>query len=573
MPRINIYEVDETSGGSQNISTDVVYIPGFVADPTLAQNAPVLCRTLTEFETLFGDEPFRFSDGVTLPFSVSGTTTQVAVVNKGDCDKSYLMARELLNRGFTVMYDTIHKEGSSQGTATREFIRTLDADTSGFTTDILWSDLISAEISVAFEGSTATKSENKEGNSFTVTASANSVSASVTVSKSGDYVSLSNITALQSGIIKSITVKVVYATEDAGYAPASLDYFYANVAERIDKLIDRGEYTIKFITTGGYPAFEYETGSVNLAKEMLTVAAIRGDAVAIIDHCNIPDRALTGDGSVYKAVNSFVASNYNTADSVYIGTNGDVTLADGAEIKGLTIVNNTVPQYSAMFTPWASYALNVPDDWYPTDESTSKSINEFALPASFAYFNSMAESNKTNPDWLAIAGVTRGLVPQIKRLLTTERLSNTIANSYQPKGDEGGDVAVAINAITNIRPYGLTIWGNRTLKNNALKNGLTATSFLNTRNMVSDVKKVCYTTAKALMFEQNSNVLWLSFKAGIIPLLDQLKSGNGISGYKILQQPTTEKAKLAAIIKLYPVYAVEEFDITIVLSDEDVTVA
>lgn len=436
MPRINIYEVDETSGGSQNISTDVVYIPGFVADPTKAQNAPVLCRTLTEFETLFGNVPFRFSADVTEDF---GDNEDVVVAKKDDCDKSYLMARELLNRGFMVMYDTI-QDGA-----------------------------------------------------------------------------------------------------------ASLAYFYANIANRIDELKDKGEYTIKFITTGGYPAFEYDSNSI--VDKMLEVCVTRGDAVAVIDHCNLPDRALTGTGSAYEAVCDYIE-----------GMQQDTSKAK-------------YPEFGAVFTPWATYALNVPDSWYPTDESTGKSINEFALPASFAYFNSMAESNKTNPDWLAIAGVTRGLVPQIKRLLTTERLSNTIANSYQPKGDEGGDVAVAINAITNIRPYGLTIWGNRTLKNNALKNGLTATSFLNTRNMVSDVKKVCYTTAKALMFEQNSNILWLSFKAGIIPLLDQLKSGNGISGYKILQQPTTEKAKLAAIIKLYPVYAVEEFDITIVLSDEDVTVA
>ena len=330
---------------------------------------------------------------------------------------------------------------------------------------------------------------------------------------------------------------------------ASVSYFYGHIAERIDKLKDKGEYTIKFITTGGYPAFEYDSNSI--VDKMLEVCVDRGDAVAVIDHCNIPDRPLesTNSASVYKSVCDYIKDMKQTTSKA------------------------KYPEFGAMFTPWAAYALNVPDDWYPTDESTGKSINEFALPASFAYLNSMAESNKTNPDWLAIAGVTRGLVPQIKRLLTTERLSNTIANSYQPKGDEGGDVEVAINAITNIRPYGLTIWGNRTLKDNALKNGLTATSFLNTRNMVSDVKKVCYTTAKALMFEQNSNILWLSFKAGIIPLLDQLKSGNGISGYKILQQPTTEKAKLAAIIKLYPVYAVEEFDIKIVLSDEDVTVA
>ena len=44
-------------------------------------------------------------------------------------------------------------------------------------------------------------------------------------------------------------------------------------------------------------------------------------------------------------------------------------------------------------------------------------------------------------------------------------------------------------------------------------------------------------------------------------------SGNGISNYKILRQPTTKKATISAIIKLYPIEAVEDWDITIELSD------
>ena len=45
--------------------------------------------------------------------------------------------------------------------------------------------------------------------------------------------------------------------------------------------------------------------------------------------------------------------------------------------------------------------------------------------------------------------------------------------------------------------------------------------------MVSDVTKLAYNTAKSLMFEQNSNILWINFKAGLTPLLDKLMSGQG----------------------------------------------
>ena len=104
------------------------------------------------------------------------------------------------------------------------------------------------------------------------------------------------------------------------------------------------------------------------------------------------------------------------------------------------------------------------------------------------------------------------------------------------------------------------------------EDGLTATSFLNIRNMVSDIKKTAYNAAKQCIFEQNSDVLWVNFCSLVQPLLDKLISGQGLSNYKIIKQPTNEKAKLKAKIVIYPIYAVEDFEITIELSDQDVSV-
>jgi phage tail sheath protein FI len=194
------------------------------------------------------------------------------------------------------------------------------------------------------------------------------------------------------------------------------------------------------------------------------------------------------------------------------------------------------------------------------------------MPPSFGYLISLAKSIIINNNWVAVAGVARGQVPSINGLYTASRLSNSLANAYQPRNGK-----TSINPITNIKPYGLTIWGNRTMKNNLTtanggEDGLTATSFLNIRNMVSDVKKTAYVAAKTLMFEQNSDVLWVNFLSKVTPLLDKLMSGQGLSDYKIIKNPTNEKAKLKATIKLFPIYAVEEFEITIELSDEDVSV-
>ena len=321
----------------------------------------------------------------------------------------------------------------------------------------------------------------------------------------------------------------------------SVNALYEKLGDMIENLKDKGEYSIKYITTGAYPLYERkETDDVTLLK-LLETAGERGECVALIDHSNIPGRPLTGATSVYGSVNG--------SDSVF--------KKEEAIVDEHKYLPSACVPYAAMFTPWSSFKL--------PNENINIPKNQI-MPASFGYLLALAKSVKTNANWLAAAGVARGVVPYITATNTTTRLTNTIADSYQPK------TGIAINAITNIKPYGLTIWGNRTLIDNGDAGVLTARSFLNTRNMVNDIKKVAYTTAKSLMFEQNSEQLWLSFKAGIIPTLDQMQSGQGLSGYKIIRKPTTEKAKMIAIIKLYPIYAVEDFEITVYLENEEVTV-
>ena len=507
MPRIIINEIDETVAGESVTDVDIAYIPGFAATntncyifteigaaPTTAtagdiwdagdtydtplgtgtgentypsyaintsdkkvwkctnitgdpgseeyewtlqdtyeaphpENYPTLCTTVSDFEDLFGKNPYKFTTAQSYAnFDPAPSPSVMYAV--GDYEKSYIMAKELITAGIPVLYENVVERNTTQ-----------------------------ANISVKAEP----------------------------------------------------TIAFMYSA-------------LAGTDGCLENLKDKGTFSVKYITTGAYPIFEYNSNA--LVSKALEVAAERGDAIAIIDHSNYPGRPLkttSGTNSVYNAVSA-------------------ASLGDNAV-------------FGTMFTPWAVYSL-------PNAPATA--VRQ-VLPASFAYLMSLGRSIQTNANWLAIAGVARGQVPYIQSLNTVERLTNTIADAYQPRD------GVAINAITNIMPYGLTIWGNRTLKKNT--ENLVAFSFLNIRNLTSDVKKLAYNTAKKLMFEQNSTVLWLNFKSAITPLLDRMQSGFGISGYKIIQQPTTEKAKVKALIRLYPVYAVEEFEITVVMSDEDVSVS
>lgn len=323
--------------------------------------------------------------------------------------------------------------------------------------------------------------------------------------------------------VQGVDIKSVYT---------SLEGVYDSDSE--DGLADKGNYSIKYLTSGGYPVYEYNSNSI--VNRMISLAEKRGDCVAIVDHTD----------------NQFREANVALTGSLYKTVNDDITFQTGGE-------------YATMFTPWATYLRTTTDK---DSKGLAVKSSPFRMPASFAYLMSLADSIQTNAAWLAVAGASRGVVGNLASGGMTTDIPNGAADKMQPRQ------GIAVNAITNIKPYGYTIWGNRTLKKNA--ENLTATSFLNIRNFVSDVKKTCYRAARGLTFEQNTEVLWVNFKSKIAPTLDRMLSGYGISGYKIIRdtqhEKAAEKATICAKVILYPVYAVEDFYITIVLKDDEITV-
>lgn len=363
-------------------------------------------------------------------------------------------------------------------------------------------------------------------------------------------------------LVKNDMLKVDYEVEVFGETYqdmlTNVKTLFANSADKKNDLIDKGEFSIKYITSGSYPSFgyvvdgtTYSDATINYYGNMAKTAYIRGDCVALIDPADCSKDNADRDLAIEQMINP---------DNVY----------EVAEARCGDMPN---AEYASMFVPWilyysqASYMIKSGSNVVVLPQ-----LDSVIMPPSFAYLITLAKSIRMNSNWLAVAGISRGQVPYIGGLYTTKRLSNTLADYYQQRNGK-----TSINAITDIKPYGLTIWGNRTMKNNLVTamggdDGLVATSFLNIRNMVSDVKKTAYIAAKTLMFEQNSDILWINFLSRVTPFLNGLMYGQGLSDYKVIKNETKEKAKLSATIKLYPLYAVEDFDITIELSDEDVSV-
>lgn len=615
MAKITITEQDLTTAGNSSVTENVVYIPGYATMGPV--NTPTVCSTLAEFQKIFGTTPYKFNAPQSLEsvnFAQAGDYEKsylyaaeilkaglpvlferIADESLGYANTSIKLMKVAYRSGnviqtiideaseeekdsltwwveghydefsneikYTLNYVTYNEDGSEKESGkdsnptievngnnvkftTSKSFGSFEGETS-FIADTEECENATLEITSIYPGSFGKNilyriTENSADKNLyydlliSVVDGVNTYAESLVISldptdtryfknvtsKYVVFTSKADLKFLESGFAKlayATDTKLDYTTELVD--EFTIENFYKVLAgsensyetSLYSKLEDRGEYNIKFITSGGYPIIDINNV---IATYMMKAAGNRGDAIAIIDH---KDEAPL---DLYDRIN------------------------EKFKIKDYTNLGEDINKYGNVFTPWAKYQL--------------QTINEVVdFPASFAYFKCLAQSTKTNANWFAVSGVSRGQVPGLLSL--NQKVTGAIADKLQ---DRKG---ISINPITNIHPYGYCIWGNRTLFNNI--EDLTASSFLNIRMLSADVKKVVYTAAKKLTFELNNDVLWLNFKAEIEPTLNMMKSGGGLNDYKIIKVATSKKATIACKIRLFAIEAVEDWDVTIELAD------
>ena len=537
MPNIKITEQDLTAV-SVNVQTgDVVFIPGFVstvsAPPASLVKAmvPTYCETVEEFEMYFGastplftvDQEYDATNWKSYAIP-SGGIMRLA----GDADYGYLLAKRLLQMGIPVVYCRCN----------------------GDIGHVVWTVDTENELPIPQEADLGKIAFITSTSTYKVVVNdldeqSQPIIAFRDTHFGGQNAGLNNI--VDPSIDDLYAVMCGVQINDLG-CPVR-DEFGAVVPD-IDNNVfalvsDPGTFNVKYLTSGGYPTFEFTSGNDNIIVYNMLQASGgstgRQDCIALIDHSNKPDRNLSPSYVVTETSGS--GDTVITDCSVYYAVNNLGTYNGSSEIA----LFDTFGEHAAMFTPWCEY--------------TTADGQITAMAGSYGFLTALANSLMTNGNWLAIAGVNRGRPPYfVQPYITGQVLTNKIADEYSSYN-------IAINAITDIKPYGFTIWGNRTLRNN--RGVLTASSYLNIRSMISDVRKVAYQASRALMFEQNNDILWVNFKAKMAPLLDKLVSGYGLKKYSITKLNSSDKNKLIAKITIYPIYAVEAFDITIVLEDDD----
>ena len=565
MPSINIYERDLTSPYSVDTTPNIVYIPGYANMGPI--DTPVLCNTLSEFYSIFGSKPYKFKTAqgypeikegsspneITYKFSTAAAPASL-LCQIGESENSFVIAAELLSKSLPILFERV-----TSGEIARASYK--DNNWGTFTAKDIYSGRVGTLISVMIKSVNADEkhyqltvklaASNELGISekvevFDFVLDETKVSSSKIYYKyiASDIIDIEwKVNGTPSGFesVKTLSLPsgVNYETTDE-FNVTDIYKAFMNSCEvensKLYTLMDKGEYQIKFLTLGAYPSFEFGldktgTGSIetyNIFDNLIETAAKRGDCIALVDHTNNSTRTLqTTAGSVYSSLSAYVKNSLT------------ITRKGGDSEDGYT--------YGAMFTPYATYRLSTQNN------------EQYILPASFGYLSAFAASTQTNPNWYAVAGVSRGVPSGLIGL--SQNITNAIADLYQPRNN------VAINCITNIKPYGYTIWGNRTLKNNSADGDLKALSFLNIRVLTCDLKKTLYQACKRYTFENNTDITWLNFKSQIEPVLAKMLSGNGIASYQIIKVATTKKATIEAIIRLVPIEPVEDWFITIELTD------
>lgn len=313
-------------------------------------------------------------------------------------------------------------------------------------------------------------------------------------------------------------------------------------ASQFSFLKNKNEYNIKFITTGTYGTVPVTKSSSSFSFDFTTLNALNQITGCRKDCVVLADLAYSNLGLALKDGDS-LAKAYST------------TLA------GSSFIQNIVDVHGSTVNVGSRAATLMPNALMSSD--TGKSLS---VPASLVYLFAFASSSSKNAKWAPTAGVNRGIINPV--FTPDLSLSKYVLDEDIIKDDAG----VSFNGITYIRPYGYTIWGDRTLLLQGSK-GVQATSYLSLRNLVSDVVKVAYDSAIKNTYETNNDITWMNFKVDVVKLLDSIVSSGVLQSYKLKRRATEERNKMIAVITLYPNLPVENFDIYVDLENAEVTVA
>ena len=539
MPRINIYEQDNT-GSSPVADLAIVFVPGTeelltgVADSYGCAYIPSSTTNLTKFFS---------KDAVTGIHTYSTGTQTINTLH---------LIEMLIGWGYGVIYKQIPSTAQVEATVYTYSVAEVDEDSFANGT---YYTLVTALFDIAdtyVEGTTY-YTYNDDTKTFAPASDVTGENFS-----DGEYYILKSAlyelaTKFESG--------VTYYTREEQEETVTVTGL--DTVQDWDFLLDKNAYDIKFVTTGNIgtvPVLEKEDQGYSnvqgteeyafkfkVANALLDPITTRKDCALLLD--------LDYDADKIGLKANTLAKDFKTA--LEYPKEGEAAEADWRLMKVRDSNNSCVS--SRAYTLFTNCEMTYSD-------STGDHV--LRVPGSFVYLYAYATVNNVATSWLPISGVTRGIVgdkftPDIdlsKYFLDTQIISD--------------DAGVSFNGVVDVRSYGYTIWGDRTLIEQDAVKKVQATSYFSLRNLVSDIAKTAYNSAIRYTYETNNDVTWLNFKQAIVTLLDQMVSSGVLQTYKVNKTTPKEfdaRNSIAALIIIYPNLPVENFEVYINLENAEIT--
>lgn len=306
-------------------------------------------------------------------------------------------------------------------------------------------------------------------------------------------------------------------------------------------LKNKSTYRIRYITTGGC----YDSTVAAFAAEVAKFVSSGNESEPTVENSEIIDGE-TGRGDCIALLD---------VDEELVKAANPVTQKQLLTAFGNAAKLLPASKYTAIFAPHVVYKLS-----YGKNGIYSADVE---FPGSFHYLACAAYAQQRYAEWYAVAGYTRG-ISTLAIAYPTYTFGDISINTLAPRV-KNSYIDRSINLLLSERGN-YYLWGNRTseLLND---DGLKFSHFLNIRQLCCTIKQVLYEATRRFTFDPNSDLLWINFVNAIRPTLENMKADQGISGYKISRVETDKKALLVARIRIVPIEAVEDFDISIYLED------
>ncbi len=254
----------------------------------------------------------------------------------------------------------------------------------------------------------------------------------------------------------------------------------------------------------------------SLNSKLIDACEDRGDAIAIVD--------VAGG---YKP-----SSENSDAETARIGSVSDTI----NNVKDMNVNSS----YGCAFYPWVQIR-----------DSQTDSV--LYVPPSVVALGTFSSSQRKSAVWFAPAGFTRGGLSEgssgLPVLGVRQRLTST---------DRDDLYEANINPIASFPAEGIVIFGQKTLQVTQ-----SALDRINVRRMLIFVKKEISRIAARVLFEQNVQATWDGFKGQVVPFLEGVRAGMGLSDFRVILDETTttpdlvDRNVLYAKIFLKPARAIE----------------